>query len=63
VISRIGDVVIELMEVGALVPENKEPDHSSYAEYLKTDEYARDFDDAFGNPIAQIEDFINSLKG
>ena len=28
--SKIGDLAIELMELGALVPENYEPDTSSY---------------------------------
>ena len=28
--SKVGDLAIELMELGALVPENKEPDQKDY---------------------------------
>ncbi len=44
--------------------QSQEPDFMEYAkEQMKTDQYAKEFDKAFGNPKQQIDDFIESIKG
>ena len=37
---------------------DQEPDMKSY---MKTEQYAKEFDDAFGNPVQQLDDIIASL--
>jgi hypothetical protein len=32
-------------------------------DYMKTKQYAQEMDDAFGNPVQQLEDIIASLGG
>lgn len=42
--SKIGRIAIELMELGALVPENREPDYKLYAnEEMRTDTFAKEW--------------------
>jgi len=38
--------------------QDQEPDMKSY---MKTEQYAKEMDDAFGNPIQQLEEIIASL--
>ncbi len=40
--------------------QDQEPDMKSY---MKTEQYAKEFDDAFGNPLEQIDAIIASLGG
>ncbi len=50
---------LEMQEDNAHI-QDQEPD---VKEYMKTEQYAKEFDDAFGNPMKQIDDLIESLKG
>ncbi len=38
--------------------QDQEPDMKSY---MKTEQYAKEMDDAFGNPVQQLEEIIASL--
>ena len=40
--------------------QDQEPDMKSY---MKTEQYAKEFDDAFGKPLEQIDAIIASLGG
>ena len=51
----------EMEAIGAIVPQHdQEPD---IKDYMKTDQYLEEFDNAFGNPMKQIDDMIASLGG
>ena len=51
----------EMEAIGAIVPQHdQEPDLKAY---MKTDQYLEEFDNAFGNPMQQIDDMIKGLKG
>lgn len=50
---------LEMQEDNAHI-QDQEPD---VREYMKTEQYAKEFDDAFGDPKQQINDLIESLKG
>jgi phage-related tail protein len=56
------DLQIELQELNAHL-NDYEPDFMEYAkEQMKTKQYAKEMDDAFGNPIQQLEEIITSLE-
>ena len=45
---------------------DQEPDMKSYMDtkaYMESEQYARDFDNAFGNVMNQIDDLIDGLRG
>ena len=49
----------EMEAIGAIVPQHdQEPDLKAY---MKTDQYLEEFDNAFGNPMQQIDDMIEGL--
>jgi len=50
---------LEMQEDNAHL-QDQEPD---IKDYMNTDQYAKEIDDAFGNPKQQIDDLIESLKG
>lgn len=50
---------LEMQEDNAHI-QDQEPD---VKEYMKTEQYAKEFDDAFGDPIQQLEEIIASLGG
>ena len=39
---------------------DQEPDMKSY---MESEQYAREFDKAFGSPLKQIDDLIDGLRG
>jgi len=48
------DIDIDEQEHNAHI-QDQEPDQESY---MKTEQYAKEFDEAFGSPLAQIDKFI-----
>jgi hypothetical protein len=45
---------------------DQEPDMKSYMDtkaYMESEQYARDFDNAFGKVMNQIDDLIGGLRG
>ena len=48
------DIDIDEQEHNAHI-QDQEPDQASY---MKTEQYAKEFDEAFGSPLAQIDKFI-----
>jgi hypothetical protein len=45
---------------------DQEPDMKSYMDtkaYMESEQYAREFDKAFGNAMNQIDDLIGGLRG
>ena len=45
---------------------DQEPDMKSYMDtkaYMESEQYAREFDKAFGSPLKQIDDLIDGLRG
>ena len=53
------DLDIDEQEHNAHI-QDQEPDMKSY---MKTEQYAKEFDDAFGNPLEEIDAIIASLGG
>ena len=53
------DLDIDEQEHNAHI-QDQEPDMK---DYMKTKQYAQEMDDAFGNPVQQLEDIIASLGG
>lgn len=51
------DLHIDEQEHNAHI-QDQEPDQK---DYMKTEQYAQEFDDAFGNPMKQIDDMIDGL--
>ena len=48
------------------VQQDQEPDMKSYMDtkaYMESEQYAREFDKAFGSPLKQIDDLIGGLRG
>jgi hypothetical protein len=46
--------------------QDQEPDMKSYMDtkaYMESEQYAREFDKAFGNAMNQIDDLIDGLRG
>ena len=53
------DLDIDNQEHNAHI-QDQEPDMK---DYMKTEQYAKEMDDAFGNPVQQLEEIIASLGG
>ena len=43
------------------VPEVKQDQEPDMKSYMDSEAYAKEFDDAFGNPVQQLDDIIASL--
>jgi hypothetical protein len=64
--SKIGNYIVQQEEAGELIYVEgrgyvKTEDYAY--EFMKTDQYQKEFDKAFNNPKEQIDDIINGLKG
>jgi len=64
--SKIGNYVVQREESGELIYVEgrgyiKTEDYAY--EFMKTDQYQKEFDKAFGHPMKQIDNIIDGLKG
>jgi len=64
--SKIGNYIVQQEEAGELIYVEgrgyiKTEDYAY--EFMKTAQYQKEFDKAFGHPIKQVDNIIDSLKG
>ena len=58
--SKVGQMAMELMDLGVLIPETREPDFLDYAKYyMKTEQYAKEYAEF---EKQNIQAFIDSVK-
>jgi len=58
--SKVGQMAMELMDLGVLIPETREPDFLDYANsYMKTEQYDKEYAEF---EKQNIQSFIDSVK-
>ena len=58
--SKVGQMAMELMDLGVLIPETREPDFLDYAkDYMKTEQYDKEYAEF---EKQNIQSFIESVK-